>query len=175
LLLDDVEQFLRLNRLRQISVHPSRQAPSLIAFHRMCGHRDDRETGPGRPLFTKRGTLNPSMSGIWRPSVVGQTPIPRRPEWRALRSVAGDTTVWPRLWSRRGRPADSRGCLDEGIRPGWRASRSEWRVTSNGRSLSADSRPSATDCVPQSDRLIGFGNTGDSSARHRAASPGWPG
>src|SRR6185295_6999652 len=45
--LDDLEELVRLNRLRQIRVHPRRQAAQVVALHRMGGHGDDREMKPG--------------------------------------------------------------------------------------------------------------------------------
>src|SRR5688572_16303572 len=49
--LNDVEELIRLNGLRQIRVHPRRQAACLIPFHRVCGHGDDWETKPSH-LFS---------------------------------------------------------------------------------------------------------------------------
>ncbi len=45
--LHGVEELIRLNGLRQIPVHPRRQAACLISFHRMSGHGDDWEMKPG--------------------------------------------------------------------------------------------------------------------------------
>ena len=50
-LLDGGEQQARIERLRQIAVHPGRQTALAIAGHRVRGHRDDAHVPAGPPFF----------------------------------------------------------------------------------------------------------------------------
>jgi hypothetical protein len=50
--LNDVEKLIRIDRLRQIPVHPSRQAAHVIPLHRMSG----------QAMIGRRDPLNCSLS-----------------------------------------------------------------------------------------------------------------
>jgi hypothetical protein len=47
---EDVEKILGIDGLRQIAIHPRRQAACVIAFHRIRSHCHNWEVKPGRQL-----------------------------------------------------------------------------------------------------------------------------
>jgi hypothetical protein len=48
--MDGGAQLARLERLRQVVVHPRGQAPLGVALQGVRGHREDRDVAPRRPL-----------------------------------------------------------------------------------------------------------------------------
>jgi hypothetical protein len=63
--LDDIEELVWVDRLRQIPVHPRRQAAHVIPLHRMRGHGNDREMRPGHLLFSVPNESGAFETGIW--------------------------------------------------------------------------------------------------------------
>ena len=96
-------QFLRMNRLRKVAVHPRLFAPFLIALERMCCERHNRLVHP-RAFFLLRINLvasSPSMTGICTSmntrSKAVAAPAVSMASWPFVATV----TRWPRFSSSR--------------------------------------------------------------------------
>src|SRR5579862_4497141 len=74
--LDDLEQLIGSYGLREVPIHARPQAAGLIAFHRMRGHRDDRETRSRHafPLANQSSALE--AAHLWHLDVHEHTPEP---------------------------------------------------------------------------------------------------